>query len=93
MNAVWDTPEFWARSEADEIVRDMPEVLPGQLADSLETSAASCDGAPEFVALIVADLRRRATASLRFWPAPELHHGAGGTSVDAKLADDDDIPW
>ncbi|UAK23826.1 hypothetical protein [Sphingomonas nostoxanthinifaciens] len=99
---MWDTPEFWARSEADEALREMPDVEPTAMADSLEKSAASYDGEPEMVALIVADLRRRAAAGIRFWPGPQAivssrdnPSAAGGRTSDAEIADliDDEIPW
>lgn len=67
MNRLWDTPELWARSEANEALREMPDMDPAAMADSLEKSAASYDGDPEMVVLIVEDLRRRAAAGIRFW--------------------------
>ena len=102
MSRLWDTPEFWARSEADEALREMPDMEPGAMADSLEKSAASYDGDPEMVALIVADLRRRAAAGIRFWSGPQAivysqddPLAAGGRDGDAEFADliDDEIPW
>lgn len=70
-----DTPEYWARSEADEMLREMPDVEPGALADSFERSAANYDGEPEMAAAIVAELRRRATAGVRFWLGPRTLDG------------------
>lgn len=70
MSRPWDTPEFWARSEADEMLRDMPDAEPGALADSFERSSANYDGGPEMAALIITDLRRRAAVGARFWTGP-----------------------
>ena len=70
MSRLWDTPEFWARSEADEMLREMPDAEPAALADSVERSAASYDGNREFAALVSADLRRRVDAGTRFWTGP-----------------------
>ena len=36
MSRLWDTPEFWARSEADEALREMPDMELGAMADSLK---------------------------------------------------------
>ena len=105
MRCLWDTPEFWARSEADEMLREMPDVEPGALANSFERSAASYDGDPEMVRLIAADLRRRAEAGTRFWPGPLLIDATAESETSngtypllvpptsvAELIDDD-IPW
>ena len=70
MSRLWDTPEFWARSEADEMLREMPDAEPAALADSFERSGANYDGDPELAALIIIDLRRRAAAGARFWTGP-----------------------
>lgn len=100
MSRIWDTPEFWARSEADEALRDMPDIDPAALALSFERSAASYDGEPEMVRLIAADLRRRATAGIRFWPGPQslanaAPSGAPAGSEEFGIAEliDDEIPW
>lgn len=71
MSGTWDTPEFRARAEADELLREMPELEPGALADSFERSAANYDGTPEMAAAIIAELRRRAAAGVRFWSGPQ----------------------
>ncbi|MBV9841392.1 MAG: hypothetical protein JOY99_07670 [Sphingomonadaceae bacterium] len=103
MSRLWDTAEFWARSEADEVLRDMPDAEPGALADSLERSAANYDGDPEMVTLIVTDLRRRAASGIRFWSGPLLiaqmsdaSPGAADTAgalPDVSELIDDEIPW
>ncbi len=102
MSRLWDTPEFWARSEADEALREMPDMEPAAMADSLEKSVASYDGDPDMVALIVADLRRRAAAGIRFWSGPQAivsrqdgPSTVGGRDSDAEIADliEDEIPW
>lgn len=106
MSRLWDTPELWARSEADEALRDMPDVEPGVMADSFERSAGSYDGELKMVALIAAELRRRAAAGIRFWPGPHLPGDSttgGSDDAEAKPAEradqslaellDDEIPW
>lgn len=81
----WDTPEHWARTEADEMLREMADTDPGAVADSFERSAANYDGEPAMAAAIVAELRRRAVAGIRFWPGPQP---VAGIDID-----DDEIPW
>ena len=98
MSRLWDTPEYWACSEADEMLREMANVAPGALADSFERSAAIYDGEPEMAATVVAELRRRAAAGIRFWagphlldPAPpaatSLSEGATGEPVKREITD------
>lgn len=96
MSRLWDTPEYWVRSEADEMLGEMSDVEPGALADSLERSAANYDGEPEMAAAIVAELRRRAAAGIRLWPRPHLldpappaatslYEGATGEPVEREI--------
>ncbi len=97
MSRLWDTPAYWARSEADEVLREMSDVEPGALADSLERSAANYDGEPDMAAAIVAELRRRTGAGIRFWPGPHpldhalplmpIHEHAAGASAQRNNAD------
>lgn len=70
MSRLWDTPEFWARSEADEMLRDYPNTDVRALADSFARTSSSYDGDPEFAREIVVELRKRAHAGVRFWPQP-----------------------
>lgn len=72
MSRLWDTPEFWARSEADELLRDYLNSDPRALAKSFERTGGSYDGDPEFARDIIAELHKRADAGIRFWPEPEL---------------------
>lgn len=90
MSRLWDTPEYWARVEADEMLREMEDSDPAELADSFERSAASYDGEPETAAAIIAELRRRAAAGIRFWTGPEV---IGVAASDPGDITDDDIPW
>lgn len=90
MSRLWDTPEYWARVEADEMLREMEDSDPAALADSFERSAASYDGEPETAAAIIAELRRRAAAGIRFWTGPEA---IGVAAADPSDITDDDIPW
>lgn len=91
MSRMWDTPEYWARVEADEMLREMADCDPAALANSFERSAASYDGDPETAAAIIAELRRRAVAGVRFWTGPEaILAAAAGKPADIT---DDDIPW
>lgn len=107
MSRSWDTPAYWARSEADEMLREMADIDPGAVADSFERSAANYDGDPEMATAIIAELRRRADAGVRFWSGPQpivdqqsamtTPEEAGRVAVpfDADTDDlsDDDIPW
>ncbi len=70
MSQLWDTPAFWARSEADQLLRDYPESEPRTLALSFERNAGSYDDDPEFARDIIAELHRRADAEVRHWPGP-----------------------
>ncbi len=87
MSRLWDTPEFWARSEADEMLREMPDLDPMAVADSFERTSASYDGGLELAAMIVADLRRRAAAGTSFWTGPRSTDAADNASkLDPALA-------
>jgi hypothetical protein len=104
MSRLWDRPEFWVRTETDELLREMWDTDLLSLASSFERSAASYDGGPEMAAAIVSELRRRAAAGVRFWPGPRAVDGMEGTELvwpgdvlpmsepDAVLLDDE-IPW
>ena len=86
MSRLWDTPEFWARSEADEMLREMSDLNPAAVADSFERTSANYDGEPELVEMIVADLRRRAAAGTRFWTGPRSTAAeAGESELDAAM--------
>lgn len=69
MSRLWDTPAYWARGEADEMLREMSNVAPEAVADSFERSAANYDGEPEMAVAIIAELGRRAAAGTAFGPA------------------------
>ena len=103
MSRLWDTPEFWARSEADEVLREMLDAEPGSLADSLERSVASYADGPEMAVLIIAELRRRAAAGVRFWsgPQPIAQVPEAQLAADSRTREtrdireliNDEIPW
>lgn len=107
MSRLWDTPAYWARSEADEMLREMADMGPGAVANSFERSAANYDGDPEMATAIIAELRRRADAGVRFWPGPqplvdqpsaittpeEAGRGPAPLNVGTDDLSDDDIPW
>lgn len=105
MSRLWDTPAYWARSEADEMLREMADMDPGAVADSFERSAANYDGDPEMATAIIAELRRRAVAGVRFWSGPQpltdprsvTSEEAGRVPVPLNAGtddlSDDDIPW
>lgn len=67
MSRLWDTPEFWVRAEADEVLRDYPDAEAGALADMFERTRDSYDGDPDLARDIIGELRRRANAGIRFW--------------------------
>jgi hypothetical protein len=83
MSRLWDTPEFWARSEADEMLRDYPATDVVTLADSMEKLPASYDGDPQFTLNLVTELRQRAVAGVRFWPE---HDGLARIEQEARAA-------
>ena len=68
MSRLWDTPEFWVRAEADELLRDNPKLTADGLADRFEQSRRRHYGDPQFVRDLVVELRRRARARVWFWP-------------------------
>lgn len=82
MSRLWDTPEFWARSEADEMLRDYPSTDVGALAESLACTSHNYDGDPDFAREIVAELHKRAEAGVRFWPQP-----CGLASLESEVRD------
>ena len=84
MSRLWDTPEFWARSEADDALHDMPNVAPAALADAFERSAVNYVGDPELVAFIAAELRCRAAAGIRFWADPRPFHVGSVVTLTAN---------
>jgi hypothetical protein len=98
MSRLWDTPEFWARSEADEMLRDFPATDVAALADSMERMPDSYDGDPQFTLNLVTELRHRAVAGVRFWPEHdgiarierELRAAVAGRATMAARADADD---
>jgi hypothetical protein len=71
MSRLWDTPDFWARSEADELLQDYPETEVRALARSLERGGSNYEGDPGFARDIVVELHKRADAGVRFWPDPD----------------------
>lgn len=97
MSRLWDTPDYWPRYEADEMLRELPDTEPTALADELERGAANFDDGAQMAALIVAELRRRAVAGICFWsgPQPIATSPATGQGASADIAEliDDDIPW
>ena len=82
MSRLWDTPEFWARSEADEMLRDYPNTAVRALADSFSRTSDNYDGDPGFAREITAELYKRAEAGVRFWPEP-----VGLASLDDEVRD------
>ncbi|SDD66176.1 hypothetical protein SAMN05444678_11860 [Sphingomonas sp. YR710] len=98
MSRLWDTPEFWARSEADEMLRDFPATDVAALADSMEKLPDSYDGDPQFTLNLVTELRHRAVAGVRFWPEydgldrieREVRAAVAGSATTALRADADD---
>ena len=84
MSRLWDTPEFWARSEVGEMLREMLDAEPAALADSFVRSATNYDGDLKLAALIITDLRRRAANGARFWsgPLPNVAKEPGSAVTD-----------
>ena len=102
MSRLWDTPEFWVRTEVDDMLRDFPVLTADALADRFEHSRRYRDSDPDFVRQVTVELRRRAYARVRFWPDLAEWSGtrldAGGSShamSDHQLAASDgtDFWW
>jgi hypothetical protein len=73
MSRLWDTPEFWARTEVDELLRDHPLQQVAELAASFDRIHPRYERDPQFARDIVVELLKRAAAGVRFWPdAPEI---------------------
>lgn len=70
MSRLWDTPEFWVRTETDELLREHAGSDARALATSFAKNTASYDRDPAFARDIIAELHRRADAGVRFWPEP-----------------------
>jgi len=93
MSRLWDTSEFYARSEADELLRDFPRRSVAYLAGTFLQLNPAYEQDPQFASEIVTELRRRAVAGVRFWPE---HPGLGEvefelrTIIEAKSAIADD---
>lgn len=79
--------ESWLTQEADEILLEYPQTSPADLATSFERSIASYDGDRDMAVAIIAELRHRAGAGVRFWP------GQPSEPEAADAITDDDIPW
>ena len=62
----------WVRTEADQLLRDMPDTDILALASELDAKAAVFDGGPQMAHDIASELRRRAEAGVRFRPVPTL---------------------
>jgi hypothetical protein len=75
MSRLWDTPEFWVRAEADQLLSDYPDTVAAVLARTLRRDLGSYDGDPQVVRGIVGKLHRRAEAGVRVWAGPT---GIGG---------------
>lgn len=68
MSRLWDTPDFWARSETDELLREHPNTDVRMLAELLAQGRSDYDGDPAFARDIIMELHKRADAGIRFWP-------------------------
>ena len=82
MSRLWDTPEFWARTEVDDLLRRYPERDVSALADWLERQPNGYARDPGFARDIVVELHKRAAAAIRFWPQPE-----GLAALDQEVMD------
>jgi hypothetical protein len=94
----WDTPDFWVRSETDEILREFDGIDICQVLESFERNTTSYDAGPEMAAMVIDELRHRAAAGLRFWPAADgVALGPHGpllvAAPDVAAIDEDHIPW
>ncbi len=91
MSRLWDTPEFWACAEADELLRDSPTLTADALADRFEQSPRHSYGDPQFVCDLVVELRKRTIARVRFWPVVDAadRHQEISLGHDADFCDGD----
>jgi hypothetical protein len=94
MSRLWDTPEYWARTEADELLHDFPSTATVALARSLEQDPGRYEGDPDFTRDIVAELKKRAVAGVRFWPEiaelASIEHEVQSALMALPLSDDHD---
>ncbi len=88
MSRLWDTPEFWARTEADELLREHPHSEVRALADSLSVARGGDADDPDFMRDVVAELYKRADAGIRFW-AEHIDLAAIEEEVRAMLLADE----
>ena len=94
----WDTPDYWVRSEVDEMLWELEGIDVGQVLDSFQQTCADYDGGPDMAAAVIGELRRRATAGVPCWPALEgVAIGPHGpllvSAPEVPAIDEDDIPW
>ena len=71
MSRLWDTPEYWARTEVDELLQDYPARSVAELAASFAQSHPAYEGDPQFARDIVVELLKRAGEGVRFWDEPQ----------------------
>jgi hypothetical protein len=87
-----DSYAQWLRIEVDALLRDYPDVSVAALASSLEGSADAYEDGPERAAELVAEMRGRVDADLRFWPASDRKL-LPASSANVDPLEGDDIPW
>lgn len=82
-------PNLWVLAEADDIVRSFPDQPVVDLAEELERSLEAYDQGKDAGRAVVAELRARDAAGVKFWP---LVSDLPATSAGLELIDDE-IPW
>ena len=70
MSRLWDTSQIYVRTEVDELLHNYPGRDVNALACAFEQSHPAYGGDPGFAREIIAELRKRASANVRFWPTP-----------------------
>lgn len=85
MSRLWDTPDFWARTEVDELLRDFADLEADALTDSFEKTRENFDGETALAADMIAELRQRAAAGIRFWEDLPVTTGMGQVSTSYQV--------
>jgi hypothetical protein len=94
MIVVVDDYAEWVRRDVDLLLDDYPDTSVAALAAALERDKDSYDDGPERALEVVAEMRSRVEANVRFWPLPGPNHAVPPpTFAEFDPVEDDEIPW
>jgi hypothetical protein len=103
MGLQWEPRDHWIRTEVDAMLQDFGANDVARFADEFERTCTRYDEEPDIAAALVAELRRRAVAGVRYWPGPRPIEeswsiwGPQGPlairSLESPPLEDDEIPW